>query len=105
MILPEGNGEYSKFDTQGETVTKRQQAVGQEKTTIICNKVATKIIKTHTHTHKPQRIAHTLYSRDIKFKIRECAKDKHLLDNFLTMILNRIIHQPLLNTSEAFSSP
>ena len=38
-----------------------------------------------------------------KLKIRECTHEKYLLDNVLTMMLNRIIHQPLLNTSEAFS--
>ena len=66
---------------------------------LICNKVsATKITK-----QKPRKIAHTLCSRGIKFKIRECVHDKYLLHNVLTMILNPIIHQPLLDTSEAFS--
>ena len=81
----------------------RQQPGRQEKTTIICNKVATKIIK--KHTHKPRKIAHTLCSGDINSKIRGCAHDKYLLENVLTMILDCIIHQPLLNTSEAFISP
>ena len=83
----------------------RQQAGVWAKTTIKCRRVATTNITTNTHTKAPANRTHTLCSRDIKLKSRECAHEKYLLDNVLTMILNRIIHQPLLNTSEAFSSP
>ena len=34
-----------------------------------------------THTQKPRKIAHTLCSRDIKYKIHESAHDKYFLDN------------------------
>ena len=58
-----------------------------------------------THTQKPRKIAHTLCSLDIKYKIHESAHDKYFLDNVFTTILNRIIWQPVLNTSGPFSSP
>ena len=83
----------------------RQQAGVWAKTTIKCNRLATTKITKNTHTKASANRTHTLCSRDIKLKIRECAHEKYLLDNVLTMILHRIIHQPLLNTSESFSSP
>ena len=83
MIFPKGNDDYNKLDTQGETVTTD-------------NKVAT-TKTTKKNTQKPRKIAHTLCSQHIKFKIRECTREKYLCRNvFLTSILNRTIHQPLL---------